>query len=336
MNRYESDILLEIKKNTYTNQRILAENSGHSVGIVNRCLNALEDEGYLSETKQLTEKAITLFEQSKPQRAIILAAGYGMRMVPINLYCSKGLLEVNGEPLIERTIKQLQEVGIKEIYIVVGFMKEQYEYLMDKYGVNLLVNNEYASKNNLHSLCIAKEYLHNAYIIPCDIWCKDNPYNEVELYAWYMVSDMEVEDSNVRVNRKLELVTIPQNTPGNAMIGISYITDEIAEKLQKHLEKMDGDRMYSNAFWEEALLEKDRICVNARVVMQGDVVEINTYEQLRELDDNSNHLQSEALNIIASVFDVDNKDIVNITESYDAVEAINVDIGESLSGDVIN
>ena len=313
MNRYESDILLEIKKNSYTNQRTLAEHSGHSVGIVNRCLNALEADGYLSETKQLTEKTTTLLEHNKPQRAILLAAGYGMRMVPINLCCSKGLLEVNGEPLIERTIKQLQEVGIKEIYIVVGFMKEQYEYLMDKYGVNLLVNNEYASKNNLHSLCIAKEYLCNSYIVPCDIWCKDNPYSEVELYAWYMVSDMVEEDSNVRVNRKLELSTIPQNTPGNAMIGISYISDEIAEKLQKHLEKMDGDRMYSNAFWEEALLEKDRICVNARVVMQGDVVEINTYEQLRELDDNSNHLQSEALNIIASVFDVDNKDIVNIS-----------------------
>ena len=73
-------------------------------------------------------KAITEFKQKTPQRAIILAAGFGMRMVPINTEMPKGLLEVNGEPLIERIIKQLHEVGIKEIFVVVGFMKEKYEY----------------------------------------------------------------------------------------------------------------------------------------------------------------------------------------------------------------
>lgn len=69
-----------------------------------------------------------------------------MRMVPINTEMPKGLLEVNGEPLIERIIKQLHEVGIKEIYVVVGFMKEKYEYLIDEYGVELLVNADYAAK----------------------------------------------------------------------------------------------------------------------------------------------------------------------------------------------
>lgn len=79
-----------------------------------------------------------------------------MRMVPINTEMPKGLLEVNGEPLIERIIKQLHEVGIQEIYVVVGFMKEKYEYLMDEYGVELVVNPDYASKNNLHSLKLVK------------------------------------------------------------------------------------------------------------------------------------------------------------------------------------
>ena len=58
---------------------------------------------------------------------MILAAGYGMRMVPINVEVPKGLLEIKGEPLIERLICQLHEVGVSEIDIVVGFMKEQYE-----------------------------------------------------------------------------------------------------------------------------------------------------------------------------------------------------------------
>lgn len=88
------------------------------------------------------------YKNKTPKRAIILAAGFGMRMVPINTEMPKGLLEVNGEPLIERIIKQLHEVGIQEIYIVVGFMKEKYEYLMDEYGVELVVNPDYAATAN--------------------------------------------------------------------------------------------------------------------------------------------------------------------------------------------
>ena len=89
--------------------------------------------GFVDERYNLTEKAEELFQKNKPQRAVILAAGIGMRMIPINTIVPKGLLEINGEPLIERLIKQLHEVGIQEIIIVVGFMKEQYEYLIDKY-----------------------------------------------------------------------------------------------------------------------------------------------------------------------------------------------------------
>lgn len=77
---------------------------------------------------------------------MILAAGYGMRTVPINTETPKGLLEVNGEVLIERIIRQLHEVGIYEIYVVVGFMKERYEYLIDDFGVELVVNEEYTTK----------------------------------------------------------------------------------------------------------------------------------------------------------------------------------------------
>ena len=89
----------------------------------------LEEEGYLDTQMQLTQKARTLFRNNSPRNAIILAAGFGMRMVPINTEAPKGLLEANGEVLIERMIRQLHEVDIHEIYVVVGFMKEQYEYL---------------------------------------------------------------------------------------------------------------------------------------------------------------------------------------------------------------
>ena len=181
MNIQECDILNSIISNTYTNQRALAENSGHSLGIVNRSIKGLINEGYLDESIHPTQKALLELQMSSPKRAVILAAGFGMRMVPINTETPKGLLEVHGEPLIERQIKQLHAVGIHEIYIIVGFMKEQYEYLIDDYDVRLIVNTDYATKNNLHSLYLAKEYLENSYIIPCDIWCDLSPFQEHEL-----------------------------------------------------------------------------------------------------------------------------------------------------------
>lgn len=312
MDKYNDDLLIQLKKKAFINQRILAENSGYSLGMVNRGLKELVGEGYLTENMLLTEKANQLLEANKPKRAIVLAAGYGMRMVPINMYCSKGLLEVNGEVLIERTIEQLQEAGVYEIYIVVGFMKEQYDYLIDKYDVKLIVNEEYAGKNNLHSLALAKAHLENAYIIPCDIWNNKNPFSSTELYSWYMVSDLIDEDSCVRVNRKFELALVANGLAGNTMIGIAYITKDDAKKLRNRLEEYNQKKEYNNSFWEEALIEKDRMYINARVVHFQDVIEINTYEQLRELDDSSNHLKSEALNVISSVFDVDNQDIVDI------------------------
>ena len=149
MNKQESDILKTLITEPFINQRILSEESRHSLGVVNRSIKELIKTGYLDEEVQLTQKATDEFKLNAPKRAIILAAGFGMRMVPINTEVSKGLLEVNGETLIERLIKQLQEVDIKEIYIIVGFMKEQYEYLIDEYEVELVVNKEKASVSML-------------------------------------------------------------------------------------------------------------------------------------------------------------------------------------------
>lgn len=313
MNKQESDILNTLLLESFVNQRILAEISGHSLGVVNRSLKELMKDGYLDEELRPTMKALTEFRQKMPQRAVILAAGFGMRMVPINTEITKGLLEVNGEPLIERIIKQLHEVGIKEIYVVVGFMKEKYEYLIDEYGVELVVNADYAGKNNLHSMNLVREHLENAYVIPCDIWCDRNPFHRHEMYSWYMVSDLVDNESTVRVNRKMELVTVPENAGGNAMIGICYLIKEDADTVSKRIAVLCKDQKYDGAFWEEALYNKNRMMVAARVVHSSDVVEINTYEQLRELDGNSNHLKTDAIQVICEALAVKPEEVTDIT-----------------------
>jgi len=313
MNKQESDILNSLYIEPFINQRILAETSGHSLGVVNHSLKELLKNKYIDEEIRPTKKAIDEFRKKQPQRAIILAAGFGMRMVPINTEIPKGLLEVNGEPLIERIIKQLHEVGIKEIYIVVGFMKEKYEYLIDEFNVELIVNSEYSVKNNLHSLKLVKDYLHNSYIIPCDIWCDRNPFSRYELYSWYMVSDLVENESDVRVNRKMELVIVPEKSGGNAMIGIAYLVDDVADIVKDKIEKLSESSKYDESFWEEALYNKDKMIVSAKVVHSSDVVEINTYEQLRELDSYSNHLKTEAIQVICKAIDARAEEVIDIT-----------------------
>lgn len=202
MNLQEMDILRHLSEHQFENQRRLAEDTGSSLGAVNKGLTRLREAGYLADDFILTEKARYLMQQSRTKRAVILAAGPGMRMVPIHTQTTKGMLEIRGECLVERLIRQLRAVDIYEILIVVGFMKEKYEYLMDKYQVRLIVNREYAEKNNLYSVALVGEFLDDAYIIPCDLWCRENPFRKYELYSWYMVSESEDFKSPVRVNRQ--------------------------------------------------------------------------------------------------------------------------------------
>jgi len=312
MKKQELDILNSLYMEPFINQRILAELSGHSLGIVNKSIKELINSGYLDEHAQLTAKAREEFKAKKPKNAIILAAGFGMRMVPINMTTPKALLEVNGEPLIERTIKQLHEAGVKDITIVVGFMKESFDYLIDEYGVKLVVNSEYASKNNLSSLALVLDRISNTYIVPSDIWCDRNPFNSHEMYSWYMVSDIVDNESDVRVNRKMELVKVGEHAGGNAMVGITYLLENDAAPIRERIGKLNGSGKYDEDFWEIALYKGEKMVIPARVVHASNVVEINTYEQLRELDGESNHLKSDALDVIARVFHTTPDQVVDI------------------------
>lgn len=312
MNRQESDVLLALHKEPYINQRALAKRCGHSLGVVNRSMQSLVKQGYLDDWMHLTTKAEHVFQERAPKNAIILAAGFGMRMVPINMETPKALLRVKGETLIERLIKQLHEVGVYQIYVVVGFMKEQFEFLIDDYGIELVVNPDYARKNNMHSLKLVADQLSNTYIIPCDIWCKQNPFCQDELYSWYLLSDSGDEDSNVRINRKMEIVKTEKLQGGNAMIGISYLLGDCAQTVRNQIQILCMDERYNDSFWEEALYRKDRMIVLGRVLGKGEVTEINTYEQLRELDSESNQLKSEAMSIISQALKAENDEIKEI------------------------
>ena len=313
MNVQELDILNAIRKNPKVNQREIANQSGYSLGFVNRVVKELQEEKWLSPTGELSKKAKTFIKENQPQRAIILAAGFGMRMVPINTEIPKGLMEVKGEVLIERMIRHLHEVGITDIQIVVGFMKERYEYLIDEFQVKLVVNSEYQVKNNLHSLSKVKSSLDKTYIIPCDIWSEENPFSDFEPYSWYMVTNEQSIESTVRVNRKRELVMIDETEQGNQMIGLCYVMGEEAKLVQEKLQEFAKKPSYDHEFWECTLQDKNKWIIPSKVVDSEQIIEINTYEQLREIDGNSANLQTDAISIIQDCFNVEVDEIKNIT-----------------------
>ncbi|MCP1101369.1 CTP:phosphocholine cytidylyltransferase-like protein/thiamine kinase-like enzyme [Aequitasia blattaphilus] len=312
MNIQEYDILNELQRKEGQKQRELAKSTKYSLGKVNSSVKMLLEEGYITKDMKLTSKAEKEFEVKRPENAIILAAGFGLRTIPLNLEIPKGLVEVKGEALIERLIKQLHEAGVYKIDIVVGFMKEQYEFLIDEYGVNLIYNEEYKRKNNLYSLKMVEDKINNTYILPCDVWCRDNPFSERELYSWYMITQRMTRDTFFRLNRKMELVRIKEPEMGNEMIGISYILPEEAKLIRKNISKFTEDSFYDNAYWEETLFENSKMRIQPRIIPDNDVHEINYYEQLREIDDNSKHLSTEAIQKITEVFDCTTDDIVEV------------------------
>ena len=312
MNVFSFDLLLALAETPFRSQRELAGRSGLSLGLVNRSLQELKDEGLLDDVFSLTDQARLLLAASQPRQAVILAAGYGMRMVPVS-GTPKALLEVRGERLVERLIRQLNEVGITDIAVVVGYRKELFEYLIDVYRVSLIYNPDYAEKNNLVSLSLAADRLENCYILPCDLWCGKNPFRTDELFSWYLVSEEKDPSSDVRVSRKRELVRVSPSAPGNRMIGIAYLCGKSGEEVSRRVLALSRESRNRTAFWESALYDDDRMFVHARVFPPGDAVEINTYEQLRELDAASGSLQVEALQCIAGVFGVSQDEIREIS-----------------------
>ena len=152
MNTIDFEILRTLCEKEITNQRAIAKLTGFSLGKVNKSINTMKENGCLDAELNPGKMAVDLMNSYKPDSAIILAAGFGLRLVPLCRDIPKGILDVKGEVLIERLISQLNQVGVKKIYIVVGYMKEKFEYLIDKYGVELIINNRFSDYNNLYSL----------------------------------------------------------------------------------------------------------------------------------------------------------------------------------------
>ena len=157
---------------------------------------------------------------------------------------------------------------------------------------------------------MAKDRLENGYIIPCDIWFKKNPFATVEDSSWYLFSDRMTSKSNWIASKNYK-VEYTKDKLGNRMIGIAYLNKIDADKLVQRMSSLIKAKKY-DLFWEDALVENNNFLINGRIIPNSEHAEINSYEELLELDSNSSHLENEAIQIIENTFNIDKSDIHNI------------------------
>ncbi|MDR2114645.1 MAG: NTP transferase domain-containing protein, partial [Bifidobacteriaceae bacterium] len=245
--------------NPSPNQRSLASALQVSLGKANQLVKEAAEAGYLDPvTLKLTPAGRRYLDGFAVDNAILLAAGFGSRFVPLTFETPKGLLAVHGEPMVERQIKQLQAAGIKKIILVVGYLKEQFEYLIDQFGVELVFNPEYATKNNLASLYHVREHLGSSYILVADNWLKDNPFHRWEPDSW--LSGLYFEGPTPEWAVKLGprgLVKKIQIGGADtwALLGPAHFTREFSELYVPLLEQAYATPGTEDWYWEHVVKE---------------------------------------------------------------------------------
>jgi len=253
----------------------------------------------------------------KVDNAVILAAGFGSRFVPITYELPKGLIPVKGEPLLERQLRQLKEKGIDDIVIVVGYLKEKFDYLIDKFGVRLVYNPEYAVKNNLASLYRVRDQLKNSYLLAADNWIENNIFNPSEEKSWYscVYKTGLTSEWCVKTDEKGRITDVAVGGCDSwVMYGPVFLSESFSEKFVKKIEeyyKMPGKEnyMWENVFIDE--LPHFDLYINKQA---GDnVYEFESFEELRQFDpDYSGRTPNVLLKTIENVFNVKEDEIVDI------------------------
>jgi CTP:phosphocholine cytidylyltransferase-like protein len=224
------------------------------------------------------------------KRAIFIAAGSGTRLNPVTLDTPKPLIKVNGVRIIDTILDAVCAAGIEEIYIVRGYLGEQFDQLKEKYpNIQFLENPSYKEANNISSVLVAKDYLQNSYIIESDLLLK-NPalickeQNSTNYLGVFMenTNDWCFEtDGNI-----ISKVKIGGNNCHH-MFGISYWNETDGAKLAKHIQQvyeMPGGR---EKYWDQVPLEYfiNEYKIEVRECSFDDIVEIDTLDELIKLDE---------------------------------------------------
>ena len=253
----------------------------------------------------------------KVDNAVILAAGIGQRFAPLTFEKHKALTVVKGEVLIERQIRQLIEAGVLEIYIVVGYKSEQFEYLQDKYGVKLVYNTEYMTRNNSSSVWYARDILHNSYVCTSDNYYERNLFSACENNACYTAqfSGKFINEWCMQEDAKGNICSVSVGG-SNAwyMIGHAFWDEQFSRKFIDILAgEYDHPETYGK-LWEHILIDHlDELRMKISKLEQPLIHEFDSLDELRRFDHTYyDESHSILMKTLCRRLNTSEKDIINI------------------------
>ena len=289
LTRKQFDVL-EVLSSASLTQRELESVTGYSLGTVNKVLKELTDLKYV-ESGAITNDGLSALEPYRAKKAIFIAAGFGTRLVPITLNTPKPLVRVHGVRIIDRLIDACLKVGINEIYIVRGYLGELFDQLLYKYPmIKFLENPVYNEANNISSSLVARYMLSNAYVFEADLLIS----NPAIITKYHYTSDflaIKKERSDDWCFRVKDGIIVEQKVGGEGddiwqMVGISYWNEVDGHKLSRDIADVYASLGGKERYWEQVPLNymKEHYAVEVRECHDEDIVEIDTFKELKAID----------------------------------------------------
>lgn len=309
-------VLNALRDEAVHTQRHIATATSLSLGTVNTAYRALVDAG-LAENFSVTPAGFAALSPYKVDNAIIMAAGLSSRFAPLSYEKPKGVLTVRGEVLIERQIRQLQEAGITDITVVVGYMKEAFFYLEDKFGVTIRVNAEYSVRNNNSTLMLVREKLGNTYVCSSDDYFTENVFEPYVFEAYYPGVFFAGETNEYLLDTardgRITGVTIGGRDK-YGMLGHVYFDRAFSETFVRILVDEYDRPETAGKLWEDIYrAHLDELRMVMRPYKPGVIFEFDSISDLKEFDhDFIENVDSAILDNICRVLDCSRGDVEGI------------------------
>ena len=269
-------------------QRELKDKCVHSLGTVNKIVKELTELNLMADGR-ITDEGLASLEPYRAKRAVFIAAGFGSRLVPITFNTPKPLVRVKGTRIIDTLLDACLQAGINEIYIVRGYLAEQFDQLLYKYPmVKFLENPVYNEANNISSGMVARHILSNAYVFEADLLLS----NPAIIRKYHYTSDFlaikkdRTDDWCFTVKDGIITEEKVGGTDCYQMVGISYWSDEDGRKLADDIPEVYSSPGGKERYWEQVPLvyKKERYAVEVRECRDEDIVEIDTFKELKAID----------------------------------------------------
>jgi len=287
LTRSEFAVLNACRDGLPRSQRDLASVTALSLGCVNKTLRRLRDAGLL-DRDAITPSGWDALAPHKVTNAIIMAAGMSTRFAPVSYERPKGLLVVRGEVLLEREIRQLREAGIDDITVVVGYRQEQFLYLEDAFGVRVVVNPDYATRNNNSTIRAAQRHLDNTYICSSDNYFTENvfePYVYRGYYAAVWQDGPSDEWGLTAAPSGRITAAAPGATDAWVMMGHAYWDRAFSARFAEILDAEYDRPETAPKLWEAIYADHiDELALDLRRYPPGVIFEFDNLDDLRAFD----------------------------------------------------